>query len=589
MKYCNSYIILLVIVLLTACHSNKGKGMSSADKATGAKSLKDSAEAPEVAGSNIVNVKSFGALGNGAANDTKSIQKAIDMCPERGTVMIDKGMICNVNTLKLKSNINFICYGLLQQITSHGQQSFGKPLQNSSTPVLLCDGIKNVVIQAKAIANYEAIFLIHSSDITIKNSSFNGNHSAGGFAGIMMYICDHIVVDNSDIFNFGKARTSVAVAQPGSGIRALQVQSLTVSKNELHHNGDNGLFTITCQQVKIHQNTIYSNGLSGIQIAFDATQQEYDYQLNNNIIHNNMADGIDINNGEFKTRDVKIVIDGNVLTSNGFVNKASTNDGSGIATLIKVSNVTVKNNKASLSNRSSLYIKDCGIITARNNSSDMPVEIIGQYESLNLTNNNFKSIDLIGETTGKELSIINNNIGNISMPNGTKVSNLVIQGNKINACSINFNVTGKVSFVKNITTNEMAKGSSSLFISQVTDGLLIQGNVIKQTSNADCIVIAAPVPNVQLLNNTITGINNLITDVGAPGLIVKSNKFFGLNGGYITARTYVGTPNDAHFSNNIHNSQANNIRVTSGKMSISNEKFEKGFNDYGTAKVAGSN
>jgi len=586
--------ITLFASTIVGCQNNKVKTNSSGTTDSGAVVATDagvkssSVESEDAITGRIVNVKSYGAVGNGKANDTKAIQKAIDACPEQGTVLIDKAMICLVNTLKLKSNINFICTGIIKQITAANLQQFGKPLQNSSTPIILCDGVKNVNIQVKAITNYEGVFLINSSGVTIKNSSFNGNRSSSGFAGVMMYICDHITVSNSEIFNFGKPRTSVAVAQPGSGIRALQVSSLTVSANKLHNNGDNGLFTITCKVVKVDHNVIYANGLSGIQIAFDATQQEYDYQLRNNQIYSNMADGIDINNFEFKTRDVKIVIDGNTLRSNGFVNKQPTNDGSGIATLIKLSNVTVTNNKSSLSNRSSLYIKDCGKITASNNVSDMPVEIISEYERINLSNNNFRSIDLIGETSGNELKIIGNTFSNLSLPNGTKVGNLIIQGNKITACNINFNVTGKVSFVKNITTNGINKGVNTLFISQVTNGLLIEGNVMKQSSNADCIVIAAPIPNIQLLGNTVTGINNLITDVGAPGLIVKGNKLSGLNGGYISPRTYVGTPNNAQFSNNVHTSEANNIRVTSGKMSISNEKFEKGYNDYGTVKVEGN-
>jgi len=594
--------ILISLFSLSGC-SESPKKVSSIDNKdvktnSDAKSsdgvLKSQLESQSIAGNTaennddrglIINVKKYGAIGNGKANDTKAIQKAINVCPQNGTVWIEKNMLCNVNTLKMKSGINLKADGKLKQITAAGSQTFGKPLQNSSSPLILLDKVNNISIQINGQSTYEGIFLINSDHITIANSILNGSHSSLGFAGIMMYTCSDIKIENSEILNYGKERTSVDIAQPGSGIRALQVNNLIVLNNKIHNNGDNGLFTITSKNVIVDHNTIYSNGLSGIQIAFDASFKEYNYQITGNNIHNNMADGIDINNFQFKTRDIKILIKNNLLKSNGFVNGKSTADGSGIATLINLSNVIVSNNRSSLSNRSALYVKGCGVITASNNVSDKPVEIIDHYERLDFTKNTFQSIDLVGETSGESLKIIGNTISNISLPNGTKSSSIIIESNKIKSCNINLNVTGKVSFVKNVTQNNISKGSNSLYISQVSQGLLIDGNVMKQSSNADCIVIASQVPNIMITNNSITGINNLITDVGAPGLVVKGNRLSGLNGGYITARTYVGTPNNAHFSNNIHNSQANNIRVTGGSMSISNEKFEKGFNEYGAAKV----
>jgi hypothetical protein len=108
---------------------------------------------------------------------------------------------------------------------------------------------------------------------------------------------------------------------------------------------------------------------------------------------------------------------------------------------------------------------------------------------------------------------------------------------------------------------------------------------MNQSANADCIFIAQPVKSIRIVNNNITSLNNVIFDTGAPGLLVEGNKLTGLNGGNVAARTYAGTPNNAVLKNNIHISTANNIRVSSGTLSIDNEKFIGGFHDYGSATV----
>ena len=80
----------------------------------------------------LINVKHFGAVGDGKADDTNSIQRAISACLEEGVVIIEKGMNCKVSSLKLKSNINFICNGTISQISPKNLEVFGKPLQNST-------------------------------------------------------------------------------------------------------------------------------------------------------------------------------------------------------------------------------------------------------------------------------------------------------------------------------------------------------------------------------------------------------------------------------------------------------------------------
>lgn len=63
--------------------------------------------------SQIVNVLDYGAKGNGKVMDTYAIQKAINACPENGTVYLPKGYIFYSGALFLKSNMTFKVDGIL--------------------------------------------------------------------------------------------------------------------------------------------------------------------------------------------------------------------------------------------------------------------------------------------------------------------------------------------------------------------------------------------------------------------------------------------------------------------------------------------
>ncbi len=73
----------------------------------------DSVTATTKEQSQIVNVLDYGAKGNGRVMDTYAIQKAINACPENGTVYLPKGYIFYSGALFLKSNMTFKVDGIL--------------------------------------------------------------------------------------------------------------------------------------------------------------------------------------------------------------------------------------------------------------------------------------------------------------------------------------------------------------------------------------------------------------------------------------------------------------------------------------------
>lgn len=63
--------------------------------------------------SQVINVLYYGAKGNGKVMDTYAIQKAINACPENGTVYLPRGYIFYSGALFLKSNMTFKVDGIL--------------------------------------------------------------------------------------------------------------------------------------------------------------------------------------------------------------------------------------------------------------------------------------------------------------------------------------------------------------------------------------------------------------------------------------------------------------------------------------------
>src|SRR5690606_28414777 len=149
----------------------------------------------------------------------------------------------------------------------------------------------------------------------------------------------------------------------------------------------------------------------------------------------------DINNrAPKKAMDIECIIANNITCEDGYVNGESTPDGSGIGTLINISNVLLYKNEAYRNNRPAIYVESCGVIMAKNNWADNQVEVTLDLEELLLEENKFSSINLIANTKAEKIQLRNNELGSLSLPDGIQVKEFKIENNSISNASINLNM-----------------------------------------------------------------------------------------------------------------------------------------------------
>src|SRR5690606_19579304 len=183
--------------------------------------------------------------------------------------------------------------------------------------------------------------------------------------------------------------------QRGTGIRVQTCQQIRIQNSHIHRNAENGIFLHSCENVDIRRNNIHRNGMSGIQVAFGSLGIERNYRITGNDLVGNAADAIDINNPETsKTVDISAYIAENSSSSSGLVKGSSTRDGSGIATLVGVKQVTVKDNRSQRSNRPAVYIRGCDSVNVINDKSDNFAEIVGKQGEIRLVKNTFPGLRL---------------------------------------------------------------------------------------------------------------------------------------------------------------------------------------------------
>ena len=533
----------------------------------------------------LLNVKDFHAVGDGTTDDTAAIQDAIRSATEGDTVFIPEGAYL-VRSLGLKSGINIKGEGMLIQTIEGEKEGVTNEKQNSSSPLFRGHQIKDVYLSIKAQTVYETAYLSASKNITIDQSTLLGDPSNPlSFSGLLFYDCENVAIKNTSISYYGAPRELPDIYQRGTAIRVLSSKIITINDSEITRNGENGIFVHDTPDVEVANNVISKNGMSAIQVAFGSTGREKNYHFSNNLMEENAADAIDINNRSDRPHwDINCLIENNISRNNGYVKGQPTPDGSGIATLINLSGVTMLNNIAEGNNRPALYLENCGKIYASGNKADNQVEVVLQFDELILEENSFGSISLLANVAGKKLSMTNNKLYSMSLPNGIKVDSLILTENLISQASLNFNMSGNVKLVEN-TINSHSKDGAILLV-KVNSALLERNIITSMGSHA--IATRKSADNIEILNNDIKSVNACIFDDGAKGLRVIGNKLRSLEGGSFRHTLVSRSPNQLVLSQNEHRTAPENITIYlegKGTARIAEENILSGTVDYGTVNV----
>lgn len=175
----------------------------------------------------VINVKNFGAKGDGKTDDSKAIQDAVDAAPENipSVIYFPKGVyILRSYTvtenylenyfIRMHSNITFKGAGKTsvirlgshlfdkKDINATAQLFYGVKVQNITFSSLLIDmnGANNLV-PGSVIKNQRAIFINHGSDITVENITIKNN--AGRNMIMIAGKGKRVLVKNSTFLNGG--------------------------------------------------------------------------------------------------------------------------------------------------------------------------------------------------------------------------------------------------------------------------------------------------------------------------------------------------------------------------------------------------
>ncbi|MCE7055093.1 right-handed parallel beta-helix repeat-containing protein [Algoriphagus sp. AGSA1] len=537
---------------------------------------------------NEINVLDNGILHDSETDQTEAIQELIDHAAEGDTVFFPEGHYL-VRTLQLRTGVSIRSVGTIKHHPSAKAGEFSIEKQNSPNPLILGKGVNDLSISIKGESKNEGIYLYKSHQIRIYDTELVGDSlKRRAYPGIMTFESSGIEIANTSIHHFGMPRTETHSYQPGTGIRILSSNTISIHDSEIYRNGENGVFIHGSRKVEVIHNVIHHNGMSAIQVAFGDSGKEKDYIFSHNIMDENASDAIDINNrSKEKAKDIECLIIENIACGNGYVKGESTPDGSGIATLINVSNVLIHKNEALRNNRPAIYVESCGVILAHGNWADNQVEITLDLEEMHVTDNRFSSINLIANTRAKIIHVRDNELGSLSLPNNIQVDEFTIENNNFSHANFNFNMKGEVHLIGNTIQN---KSQNPTVLITKADGALIENNEIL-SEKASAIILRKTAKNVQILNNKIKSFNTGIFDDNSTALVVKKNKIESIPGGSENQAFRSHYPNQLTLEGNEYIGIADTetvVLVGKGKARISKENLISGTVNYGGVEISGN-
>lgn len=567
----------------------------------------------------IININIFENLNNKInyliPSSLTNLQETLTNVINGNSLILNGSYVGETFTIENKENITIIGSATLkQQIEGNLKPSYENPTSNKALlKIVNCKNIK--IIGLNFLNKYEAIDILSSENVIVDSCKIDGNNNTSTFNASVVRDSKNVTFSKCNIINCGTMPTyntleKINVYSLGNGISGYLSSGITVVDCKVICCGQNGVYTYACNNVTVKNNYIENNGMSGIQFAF-AFGTEKGYIVDGNTIINNYSDGLDINNTIAQNINIDCIISNNIYENNGWFNKDKnkiTQDGSGIATLVNVSNVNGINNMVSDCCRTGLYISNCNNIDIKGkiNKSKYGVGTllyVGGCENVNVElNGEHYCVDdnaIAFDSTykaNKNVKIKNSNIFSDTMlcfyTKGTKKQeNISIEDSIMRTRKSSNGIGNDISF------NNVSFISEENFGATLSEGLTLKNCKItsltstgvymeNNTSFINCDInggIACIVwgkNNVKFVNTIFRGSNNGIRIDGTNNTFLQGCNVIGISHGLHINGTSTVKVVDSILSST---GGANSLRAEQGGVVYTDNNVYNGSYDFTTA------
>lgn len=550
-----------------------------------------------------INVKWFGAKGDGVTDDTVSIQSALtyfaaaNLISPQQQLLFPAGNNFCITGITIR-NINYFSIKIDGAITNIASKAGPAATNLNATQsgvfatfmILDCSNF-SIDGQGEIDVRYRQGFVI-GSDMSLGTSnpcsyfsiSINmyGNGLNDNTHGNVFRYCTYFSINDSLFNAVTKKPPYVNNATPYyydwcNPLLFLDCSAFSLSGITSNYNSMNGIYIgSNCYDFIIENCLLEHNGGSGVQLTWSSYgASPKNFTISNNIFRFNRADGADLyNTGPFT--DCYGILSNNVSYYNGWGTEdtsgtSPTNDGSGVGTFANIGRLVVSNNTSTQCSRTiiicvncfnmvidgnigiktlaasigdGMYFETCtGVVSSNNNIEVMPTD--NAYKLFSATGNT--GVVAYGNSFYGKISYAGGNYLGCEFKNNGVVTTTTI------ICPVNFIGNG---------IEVTGAGQSGLF---VTDNhVIIDSNRVTAPNYG---IVSDSYSNVIITNNTVTG--------GTGGIFLNANSYTRVSGNSAVSQTspaihFFGICNKCEMSMNRGSSVSSNSFRIEATCTLSN-------------------
>jgi hypothetical protein len=544
-----------------------------------------------------INVKWFGAKGDGVTNDTSAISSAvnyftsINSTSSQQQLLFPSGNNFSITGITL-SNINYFSIRIDGVITNIATKPGPTATNTNNTTggvnatfkILNCSNF-SIEGQGQINTRYRQCFVVGTDPLAGSNAAcsyfsisitiFGENLNDNTHANIFRY-CSYFSLNNMVVNAVTKKPGYVNNSTPYyydwcNPLLFWDCEAFSITSVTSNYNSMNGFYIgSNCTNFIIDGCISEHNGGSGIQLAWSSFGSfPSNFTISNNIIRLNRADTIDFNNtGAFI--NCNGVFSNNTAYYNGWgtentAGTTPTNDGSGFGTCINIGRLLISNNIDMECSRASVFCQNSSNIIANGNiiyKQASGSQGDGLYSdtcsNIDFSNNNVivKSTNyatrLYSLTSNQNINISNNVLNGLIGFTGGSYLKCDMINNDITTTS---QVTCPINFSNN-NLNVTNASQNGIYVN--ADHVIIDSNNITATNYG---IVSASFNNVIITNNTVTG--------GVGAIYISDNSFTRVSANKASAQNapgiqFFGTCNKCEMSMNSGSSvSGNSFRVES--------------------------